>query len=45
MQMAFPVLVHGMTKQVATTGSMRPDDDREDPDGRARGARRSGGRS
>ncbi|MFH1228444.1 MAG: MG2 domain-containing protein [Planctomycetota bacterium] len=26
MQMAFPVLVHGMTKQIATTGSMRPDD-------------------
>ena len=26
MQMAFPALVHGMTKQVATTGSMRPDD-------------------
>jgi len=24
MQMTFPVLVHGMTKQVATTGSMRP---------------------
>jgi uncharacterized protein YfaS (alpha-2-macroglobulin family)/outer membrane protein assembly factor BamD (BamD/ComL family) len=24
MQMSFPVLVHGMTKQVATTGSMRP---------------------
>ncbi|HUT00860.1 MAG TPA: MG2 domain-containing protein, partial [Phycisphaerae bacterium] len=26
MQMAFPVLVHGITKQVATTGSMRPED-------------------
>ena len=26
MQMAFPVLVHGITKQVATTGSMRPDE-------------------
>ncbi|MBD3162462.1 MAG: alpha-2-macroglobulin, partial [Candidatus Latescibacteria bacterium] len=26
-QVAFPVLVHGMTKQVATTGSMRPEDD------------------
>ncbi|MDH3583063.1 MAG: MG2 domain-containing protein, partial [Phycisphaerae bacterium] len=25
MRMAFPVLVHGITKQVATTGSMRPD--------------------
>ena len=28
MQMSFPVLVHGMTKQVATTGSMRPDQER-----------------
>jgi hypothetical protein len=26
MQMSFPVLVHGITKQVATTGSMRPDE-------------------
>jgi uncharacterized protein YfaS (alpha-2-macroglobulin family) len=26
MQLTFPVLVHGMTKQVATTGSMRPDE-------------------
>ena len=26
MQMAFPVLVHGITKQIATTGSMRPQD-------------------
>jgi uncharacterized protein YfaS (alpha-2-macroglobulin family) len=26
MAMTFPVLVHGMTKQVATTGSMRPAD-------------------
>ncbi|MGB2820322.1 MAG: MG2 domain-containing protein, partial [Phycisphaerae bacterium] len=26
MQMTFPVLVHGITKQVATTGSMRPDE-------------------
>jgi len=26
MQMGFPVLVHGITKQVATTGSMRPDE-------------------
>jgi uncharacterized protein YfaS (alpha-2-macroglobulin family) len=26
MLMTFPVLVHGMTKQVATTGSMRPDE-------------------
>ena len=26
MQMSFPVLVHGITKQVATTGSMRPHD-------------------
>jgi len=27
MQMAFPVLVHGMTKQVASTGSVRPDEE------------------
>ncbi len=27
MQMTFPVLVHGMTKQVATTGSMRPEEE------------------
>jgi len=26
MRMVFPVLVHGITKQVATTGSMRPDE-------------------
>jgi len=26
MSMKFPVLVHGMSKQIATTGSMRPDD-------------------
>ena len=26
MRMTFPVLVHGITKQVATTGGMRPDD-------------------
>ncbi len=26
MKMTFPVLVHGITKQVATTGSMRPDE-------------------
>jgi len=26
MAMTFPVLVHGITKQVATTGSMRPDE-------------------
>ncbi len=26
MRMSFPVLVHGMMKQVATTGSMRPDE-------------------
>ncbi|MFC1805686.1 alpha-2-macroglobulin [Planctomycetota bacterium] len=26
MAMVFPVLVHGITKQVATTGSMRPDE-------------------
>lgn len=26
MAMTFPVLVHGITKQVATTGSIRPDD-------------------
>ena len=26
MQMKFPVLVHGITKQVATTGSMRPEE-------------------
>lgn len=26
MQLTFPVLVHGMSKQVATTGSMRPDE-------------------
>jgi uncharacterized protein YfaS (alpha-2-macroglobulin family) len=29
MQMGFPVLVHGITKQVATTGSMRPDEKRK----------------
>jgi alpha-2-macroglobulin len=27
MQMTFPVLVHGMMKQVASTGSIRPDED------------------
>ena len=26
MQLSFPVLVHGITKQVATTGSMKPDE-------------------
>jgi hypothetical protein len=29
MQMSVPVLVHGVTKQVASTGSMRPDDVRK----------------
>ncbi|MBN1900598.1 hypothetical protein JW926_04645 [Candidatus Sumerlaeota bacterium] len=27
MKMTFPVLVHGITKQVATTGSMKPDEE------------------
>jgi hypothetical protein len=27
MQMKFPVLTHGITKQIATTGSMRPDEE------------------
>ncbi len=29
MAMVFPVLVHGITKQVATTGSMRPDEQKK----------------